>query len=782
MMSESCSKNEGEYSHCSAVSVSGNGDSLYGGKRRRRSFNGPSRPILKIFGRDERETIGPVDPRNANSSAFPRSSNGGIYPPFREQRYTLRHDTFSLSSDVFSSRDSSSGSFMQGKNIHSRSKDFPVLQPKQKEQPQGQLAFYTEKTAQIKEGFSSLSMSQILPLDESPSPVNEKANGSAKDNVMESGTNATNVGASIPEFAPQSKATAGNIQQKSWSIDGSAARQFIGFSHSTLSELTCVQLSPFEMPVFPNIDSLGTSVAADENFKKEVKEKEKECQQQKNGRPICVAPKEESPLAWSFNTTSREMPIMHQLPPLFDDCDSERERCKFMCHPFLLFILLGLLLPFALQELFVVVNHFATSGPIICGGVKCVCSLEDVLLYIFAYGIHMYIPFALFSPTLFFLSYDVVLQKAREKELRARMECYAVPEHTSSHPCPHTADRIAASSRQGGGDREFPRETNDFSLLHWDLPSCFSIMRRGAVFWIIVVARFVLLAIMDTQLPLMSKVPVAVWGPMRLVALSLPLIIYSLYETRPFFAVPYVLLDAFPLLFQVILGDNNMPVNTRCMAGPMLLVVLERCLWYVSVTAIPEEVPVGVKITVSATFTAMYFVLILALSLLVDIKNGFYVAIVMALQVFFLELLFNILLLELLAFRLYTFVMKSVFRRTVELPQMKCTDSTNISTQVRWPTLIIAIGAISPFFQFHQWPRAIPHSDCHGILSKKIIVHIGMFFIVIGVIILATVITLIARWKHEVLRMPLILEDWFLLFIWGWYVFSSVPLALAAVF
>ncbi|ESL05831.1 hypothetical protein TRSC58_06505 [Trypanosoma rangeli SC58] len=505
-------------------------------------------------------------------------------------------------------------------------------------------------------------------------------------------------------------------------------------------------------------------------------------QKKRHGVQICLVPKQEPKLRSSPDAASGGARTSFQFPPSLDDAEAQLGRAKPTCRPFMLFILLGLLPPFAVQELLVVVNHFATSGPTVCGGKVSDCSLADTILFSLTYGIHLYIPFAFFAPTLFFIAYDVVVRKEQEQELRSRMACYAVPDDTPSLACGHTFTRANNQVLHSYcADTRALDEQSHAPQLRWDLPPCVGVLRRGAVFWVIVLARFVSLATVDIHLPFVTKVPGPLWGPMRLVALALPLTIYSLYETRPFLSVPYVLMDAFSLFFQLILGNNGLRIQTRCMAGPMLLVLFERCFWYVSVAAMPKEVPVGIKMVVSSTFTALYFLLLLALSIPVDIKNSFYVTIVMAVQIFFWELLFNIRLLEVVACRLYVFFMKFVFRRTFRVSQVQATDPTNISTQVRWPTLLVATVAIAPFFQFHQWPRFIPHSDERGIVSGMFHVYTATFFVVIGVIILATIISLFIRWKHQLLRMPLIMEDWFLLLIWGWYVFSSVPLALAAV-
>ncbi|RNE96568.1 uncharacterized protein Tco025E_09697 [Trypanosoma conorhini] len=558
-----------------------------------------------------------------------------------------------------------------------------------------------------------------------------------------------------------------------------SGRPIIGFSPSTRSELTCVEISPFEMPAFPSLDVSGGRSNNDEVAVQD--EEDGEGEKDHKGR-IQLLPKKEFKPKCSLGAVGGDAPMQFRFSTSRDDAEAERGCMKRACCPPMLFLILGFLVPFVIQEVFVVANHLATAGPILCGGATSNCNLKSILLFVFAYGIDLYIPFAFFTPALFFLSYDAVVRKEQERELHAHLSRYAVPVDTPSSACVRAPNGgMDDCPRSGGAETRDHCEQSERSKLRWDLPPCVSVLRRGFVFWVIVLTRFVFLAAMDTYLPFMTKIPATLWGPMRLVALSLPLMIYSLYETRPFLAVPYVLLDAFPLLFQLVLGNNTIPTRIRCMTGPMMLVIFERICWYVSVAAMPKDVPVGIKIVVSSTFTAIYFLLLLALSLTVDTRQNFYVTIVVAVQVLFWELLFNILLLELLARRLYVLLMSCLFQREVRTPRVQAADPTNISTQVRWPTLLVAVGAIVPFFQFHQWHRLIPYSDKHGNVTEAFQVYVATFFAVIGAIIVATIISLLIRWKHQLLRMPLLMEDWFLLLVWGCYVFSSVPLVLAAV-
>ncbi|RNF05926.1 hypothetical protein TraAM80_04225 [Trypanosoma rangeli] len=695
------------------------------------------------------------------------------------------HHTSDLSSNSFSSCASSGGYYIRNKcgsdwiqcSEHAQHEQ-KGLEPEERQQ-QKILHGDEEESGKRTERMLSLSMPRIFSLDASFSLETEKTVVRAEDKAKEKDVS---LNADIATSAQQSLTKLWETTQakrSSGSSNGFSARPTFGFSLSVRSDLTCVELPPFEMPAFISLDfsekpthNHEVALEADEDLRDK---KRREIQ-------ICLVPKQELKLRTSLDAGCGGARASFQFPPSLDDAEAQLGRVKPICRPFIFFILIGLLLPFAAQELIVVVNHFATSGPMVCGGKEIDCSLADTIVFALTYGIHLYIPFSFFAPTLFFLAYDVVVRKEQEQESRSRMACYAVPDDTTSLACTHTLtcvnDQFIPSHCEN--TRAFDEQSHA-SQLQWDLPPCVGVLRRGAVFWVIVLARFVCLVTVDIHLPFVTKIPAALWGPMRLVALALPLTIYSLYETRPFFAVPYVLMDAFSLFFQLILGNNGIQIQTRCMAGPMLLVLFERCFWYVSAAAMPKEVPVGIKMVVSSTFTALYFLLLLALSIPVDIRNSFYVTIVMAVQIFFWELLFNVRLLEVVACRLYAFFMKFVFRRTFKVSQVQAADPTNISTQVRWPTLLISTVAIAPFFQYHQWPRFIPHSDERGSVSEVFHVYVATFFVVIGVIILATIISLFIRWKHQLLRMPLIMEDWFLLLIWGWYVFSSVPLALAAV-
>ncbi|KAH9588867.1 hypothetical protein LSM04_002651 [Trypanosoma melophagium] len=555
-------------------------------------------------------------------------------------------------------------------------------------------------------------------------------------------------------------------------------------SISTLSELTTASLGcvAFDMPCFPNLDvSQGGSPDTTPSVPP--------CQR------IRLVPVEDSVTRWSSDGGVQEQSLRQALFRNYNDSDDgERNtppNSRWAFH-FLavLFIPFAVLLPLLLEELFILVNHFVKQGPQQCSTLQCQCNVGESALFVFTYGLHIYIPFAVFTPTLFFLTLDAVEKDARAMHTCSRTSRYIVADDDDddngnndfrSLSLHDVGNPTFVSSRPRNLDEMPQRNAGHVSLFRWDLPPCFSFLKRKIPFWVVIIIRFILLAIMDTQLPHMPQVPFATWGPLRLAALSLPLIIYALYNTRPFVAAPCILLDAFPLLLPLILGDRFTGSDVWCMTLPLRVFGFERLLWYLSASCMPKCTPIGIKTAVSTTFVALCILVILTSSIFIDAVNRFYVVIVMVVEIILLELLFGTLFLEVLGLRLYVLLRRHLFRPRVESHPLKATDPTNISTQVRWPAIPIAVCAIVPFFQFFQLHHVYPRSDCHGNLNRNIEVYFPTFVIFIGTLVMAFFITALIRWKHHRFRLPLFLQEWLLLFLWSWYIFASVPLALAAV-
>ncbi|KEG10653.1 hypothetical protein DQ04_03461040 [Trypanosoma grayi] len=553
-------------------------------------------------------------------------------------------------------------------------------------------------------------------------------------------------------------------------------------SLSTLSELTCMGYTAFEIPCFPHSDvtqSLDSVPGAS----------------LEHGKRIRMVAGDNSPMRW--NNNNREIgPLFMQLPPLSDlnghdaggngNGNGVKEN---RVNPHLrstrrlvgMFILFALVLPFILQEAFVMTNHYALSSPKLCSSMSCLCTVKERFAFIFTYGLHVYIPFSLFTPMLFFLAYDAVERHAQSTQLQLRMARYAVSDEVIDPTCGGVSLSVCVSPQLGEVGTVQQGESVEPRLLQWDLPPCSRLFFRKRIFWVVVVSRFVFLALIDTQLPHLEKVPEACWGLLRGVALGTPLIAYSMYKARVFLTAPYILLDALPFLFRLVLGKYRTDSHLWDMVGPTLIILFERSFWYLSAYAMPASTPVGIKTAVSSSFAAMYFLMILVLALFVDSERHFYVVIVIAIEVLVCELLFSTVLVRVIAWRAYALLMHSLFRRKIQLTPLRASGSTNISTQVRWVAVPPAVCAILPLFQYAQWHRAVPRSDCRGRLKDGILLCPTAFLLIIGVIITACVITIVIRWKNQRLRPPLILQDCGMLFLWGWYVFCSVPLILSAV-
>ncbi|ORC87240.1 uncharacterized protein TM35_000232110 [Trypanosoma theileri] len=566
-------------------------------------------------------------------------------------------------------------------------------------------------------------------------------------------------------------------------VEGLESRYRGKGSISTLSELTTASLGcrAFDLPCFPNLDhSPETSPDATIAIP--------------SYRRFRLIPTENSAAGWSNDGVLQDQafgPISSLHCNIGENRNGNgntpRNKNGFMRFLAILFIPFAMILPFALQEVFILVNHFIEHGPQQCCKVDCLCTPGESVLIVFTYGLFVYIPFSVFTPTLFFLTLDAVEKDTQVTRLRTRTARYIVADNDNNADIRslslHDVGNPAFFSPTRAGELNEIRQPNTgyVSIFRWDLPPCFTTLKRNIPFWIIIITRFIFFSIMDTQLPQMPNVPLSTWGFLRLAVLSLPLVVYALYNTRPFVAAPYILLDAFPLLLPIILGERHTGSDPWCMTLPLIVFALERCFWYLSACAMPKCTPVGIKIAVSSTFAALCILVILASSLFIDLVERTYVVIVMVIEIILLELLFGTLFLEVFAYRFYAFIKKCFFHRRAESFVLKGTDAINISTQVRWPVIPIAVCAIAPFFHFFQWYRAFGLSDCRGKLNKNIHVYFTTFILFIGTLILAFFITALIRWKHHRFRLPLFLQDWLLLFLWSWYIFASVPFTFAVV-
>ncbi|AAQ15796.1 uncharacterized protein TEOVI_000211500 [Trypanosoma equiperdum] len=440
------------------------------------------------------------------------------------------------------------------------------------------------------------------------------------------------------------------------------------------------------------------------------------------------------------------------------------------------FILYGILLASVINVLFLVFNDLHHEENKLCNAEgRCPCLLTDVLKYVVTYGLHVYVPFALFPTALFFLTINSITEDRERKRRLARMHCYVTSDDISQHAHDNVAgDDFEVSEPYGTRNESAPTRA-----LRWDLPPALSTLASNIIFWVVVLIRFGSFSVLDTRVVRPDKLAF-IYDAGLVLALSAPLAAVAKYHGCFRLVVPFMLLDAFPLLSPPIIAPIKVDKGMEHIFHPLLLVVIERMLWYLSAAVMPETTPVGVKITLSSSFAAIYTLFVLTSAVSLPYDWWLVVSTVMAVEIFIFEMLFNTLLLEFTALRLFTVAVACVKRQPPQVFSIKVSDPVNISTQVRWPSLALALCGVSPVLWLPRWDRVLPQSCCDGLIARELVPFVVPFILAVTAFTLSYLLTAMIRMRYDRLRAPLIARDWFLALMWGWYVTCTVPFALSA--
>ncbi|KAH8617364.1 hypothetical protein ERJ75_000378400 [Trypanosoma vivax] len=525
----------------------------------------------------------------------------------------------------------------------------------------------------------------------------------------------------------------------------------------TVSVLTCTAAGVFDMAQFSMLCTPVSHLSGCLSFD----DVEQERQQGTAYRPSPVSP--------GRNQTKPPYTQMVESLPNFYEVEHNKEggRRRWWVTSFFFG---AMILPFVVHGLFLWINNTPHIRVKLCNAGYCNCTIAEATTFSITFGQHVYVPFALFTPMLFFFTLAAVERKAEEMRRYVRMSRYTVSGSSTIAP---DNDNCLRSSEV--------LDNATHRALQWDLPHSLVMTCSFPSLWVIVMLRYFLFAIADTQLPRLSGLPVEALGLLQAIGLALPLGAYAMIKSAPLLIVPYALLDAFPLFIFPLLSNIGTETATRYVVLLLFIVMAERGCWYLSSAVMPRVTPVGVKITLSSTFVALSLLAAYVASSTVSTVGVVLAPIVVALEVLIMELVFSTLLVEVTAWNLHRLFVAHILRREPPPPQQSASDATNISTQVRWTALFPSILATVPLFCSWQWDRVLPSGTCDGRLPTNVRFYFTMLSIFVGAFTLACVITIVIRWKNERLRPPLIVKDWVLFILWGWYVSCSVPYALNVV-
>ncbi|CCD16861.1 unnamed protein product [Trypanosoma congolense IL3000] len=440
---------------------------------------------------------------------------------------------------------------------------------------------------------------------------------------------------------------------------------------------------------------------------------------------------------------------------------SDRSKNPYLSQEnILIFLIFGLVLSPAIQFFFLAFCNFHDHNVRFCNEkARCPCEFSEAARFVFTYGLHMYIPYAVFNPMLFFLALHVITQEREQQRLLCRIRCYITTDNIGQT----NADDAAGQHR----------------ALWWDVPPVVQALYSNFPFWTTVVMRFVLLATLETWV---IKLPGedAKRAILLTLALSVPLLVTARYTGELSLIVPFVLLDAYPLLIPSIIASTGVGKEMRHALHPLLLGLVERLFWYLSAAAMPQGTPVGIKVAVSSTFAFVYVVSALISTMFIAGKQWLLVLVISAAQIFLFEMLFNLLVLEVLVLQFFRCIVTRMKHGEPSPVAIEVTDPINISTQVRWPAMLLAVCAALPLFFVTRWDRVLPRGQCDGYVPRREHSLLAPLVSCAAAFAMACVLAAVIRLRYDRLRPPLVVHDWFLTLMWGWFIVCSVPFALTA--